>query len=269
MSQITVGFIGAGQIGEPMIERLLAHGFSTSVFARRKEARERLRLGGATVVDDPQRLAINDVVVACLFDDRQLFESCASIVGALKEDAVFISHTTGSPETTMRLQAIAEGRGAHVIEAPFSGTAQAISRGELTVMLSGDRAAFDTARVVLAAYSDKVIETGPVGTALEMKLLNNALFAACTQVTLSALNIARSLGISDECFFEVLSVSSGGSTAAEKIIGSGVPSDVYAEHLLRYLCKDVATVRTVADEVGIDIEGLVGAMRSGPMELLA
>ncbi|MGW5147467.1 NAD(P)-dependent oxidoreductase [Rhodococcus koreensis] len=268
MTGPVVGFIGTGQIGEPMVERLVSRGFPTRFHARRSEVRDRLAAHGGEPVSDPLALAEADVVIACLFDDQQLLDAGVPILHAMRAGTTFVSHTTGSPDTVHRLQRVARERGVAVVEAPFSGTADAVRNGALMVMLAGTPDAVEAARPVVAAYASTTVPTGDLGSAVAMKLLNNALFAACTQLTLSALGAARSLGISDECFFDVLAGSSGGSRAADNMTGSRMTTEEYCEHLPRYLRKDVAAALGVADRMDLDITHLVETIQHGPLDLV-
>ncbi|HEY9314854.1 NAD(P)-dependent oxidoreductase [Williamsia sp.] len=267
MSTKEIGFIGAGKIGEPMVERLLAAGYVTTVYARRQDVRDRLAAQGAAIASEPDDLAQADIVIACLFSDSQVLEVCPPIVSRMRAGGVFVSHTTGSPTTIRRLAAIGGDRGISVVEAPFSGNPAAIRRGDLTVLLAGDAAAVGSTAGVLSAYSSNVVRIGQLGTAQPAKLLNNALFAACTQLTLAALQTAGSLGVPERTFLDVLAVSSGGSAAAQYISASGQSALTYSGQLPRYLTKDLDSVRAVAAELDLDISTLLSAAERGPMDL--
>lgn len=262
-----VGFIGAGHIGEPMVERLVEAGRRVVVYARRQEVRDRLAARGATIVETPAELADLPFVITCLFSEEHVLELCTPIVRDMQPGSVFISHTTGGPAAIRSLSEIGSANGVSVVEAPFSGTPEAVRAGLLTVLLAGDDAAVQAAAEVVGAYADSPRLTGGPGTALAAKLLNNVLFAACTQATLAALEVAESLGIEQKTLLDVLAASSGGSTAAGYISRSGVDARTYSDRLLRYLRKDVASVRLAAAELDVDIADLVAAAERGPMDL--
>ncbi|MFF0818719.1 NAD(P)-dependent oxidoreductase [Rhodococcus sp. NPDC003318] len=262
-----VGFIGAGQIGEPMVEMLLAAGRRVIVYARREEVRARLADRGATIAETPDDLAVAPVVVTCLFTDDQVLELCTPIIEKMRPGSVFVSHTTGSPVAIRRLSDVGRGPGVSVVEAPFSGTPEAIRRRQLTVLLAGEDEAIEVVSDVVTAYSENPQRTGRHGTALAAKLLNNALFAACAQLTLSALEAGDSLGIDERTLLDVLAVSSGGSTAARYLASSGQDAKTYSARLPRYLRKDLASVKAVTSDLGIDIADLLAAAERGPMDL--
>ena len=133
-----VAFVGAGQIGAPMSERLLAAGHELTVYARRAEVREHFaRLGAAVTGSLAEAAEGADAVHLALYSDEQLAEVTLGengLLPALSPDAVVVSHTTGSPATIRR---IADAGNGHVVDAPFSGGTDDVLAGHLTVMLGG------------------------------------------------------------------------------------------------------------------------------------
>ncbi|WP_246281538.1 NAD(P)-dependent oxidoreductase [Fodinicola acaciae] len=255
---MTVGFVGAGRIGEPMVERLLAAGHQVHVYARRADVLERLVAAGAKPVDEVRELATCDVVVSCLYSDAQVLEVLPAIVAEL--DGLLISHTTGRPGTLQRL-----GHAA-IVEAPFSGTADAVRAGRLTVYLAGEPEQVATARWIISSYAGPVVATGGRGTAMRVKLINNLLLAAITQATLRGLAAGRAMGIDESVLLEALAVSSGGSTAARQMDARG-GSENYLAAITPFLRKDLVACRDAAAEVGVDLSDLLAAAYDGPMNL--
>lgn len=243
-----IGFVGAGHIGEPMVERLLAAGHTVRVCARRADVRDRLAAAGAEPVD---HLDGCPVVVSCLYDDTQMLDVLPGVVDA---SAVIVSHTTCRPSTVDKLAAV-------IVDAPFSGTAEAVRAGRLTVYLGGEPDHVAVARRVVGAYADTVITTGARGTALRTKLLNNVLFAAISQLTLRGLAAGRALGIDDTTLLAALAVSSGGSAAAGHIAAHGGP-ERFAAAVVPFLRKDLAACREIAD-----LSALLAAAHDGPMNV--
>nr|WP_281169228.1 NAD(P)-dependent oxidoreductase [Gordonia soli] len=267
MADNRIGFIGAGKIGEPMVERLLTAGHQTTVHARRPEVRARLADAGAAVTGTADDVGDADIVIACVFDDSQLAEVATPIIARMSAGSVFVSHTTGNPRTILDLSAAARRRGVAVVDAPFSGTPEDIRKGKLTVLLGGEDDAVDRVEAIVGAYASTLHRIGPTGTALAAKLINNALFAACTQITLSALAAGRELGIPQAALLDLLADTSGGSTAAGYIARSGHDAETYGRRVGRYLTKDLDVARIAATDLGVDIEDLLAAARLGPIDL--
>jgi 3-hydroxyisobutyrate dehydrogenase-like beta-hydroxyacid dehydrogenase len=149
-----IGFIGAGQLGEPMVRRLLVAGHDVVVYARRDDVRARLRSAGASLADSVADLARrSDILISCLFSDAQLRETGLGPQGFIanaKPGAVFVSHITGTLSTLATLK---DGhRSAPVmLDAPVSGTADDVAAGTLTVLVGGANDAVSAVTPVLSA----------------------------------------------------------------------------------------------------------------------
>ncbi|MGW4365845.1 NAD(P)-dependent oxidoreductase [Nocardia takedensis] len=268
MSQV-VGFVGAGQMGEPMVVRLVESGHRTVVYARREPVRERLRAAGAEVVDSVAEVAAaSDVVLACLFSDQQLVEVLdgpSGILATARSEAVVVSHTTGVVSTVRDLAA-AHPDGPTLLDGPVSGSAEDIAAGKLTVLLGGPADHVDRVRPVLAAYADTVIATGALGSALGVKLVNNALFAANAQLVALAAEVGRQLGIEDDQLLDALAEASGNSYAAAAIRRTGGFAK-FEKRAAPFLRKDVAACVAATADLGVDLGRLATVITDGPFDL--
>lgn len=266
---MTIGFLGAGQLGEPMVGRLVGAGHEVIVFARRDEVRGRLRDLGATVVNSIAELAAeSDILIGCLFSDAQLRETGRGPGGFIenaKQGAVFISHTTGSIDTLTSLCA-ASDHAPLILDAPVSGSAEDIRAGALTVLIGGDEQAVSRVRPVLGSYADPIVATGELGSALRVKLINNILFAANAQLTASAVSVGERLGVRPDALLRALSVCSGSSQALKHIEQLGGP-DGFGHAAAPFLRKDVAVAVAGAEQIGADLGLLVTVAENGPLAL--
>jgi 3-hydroxyisobutyrate dehydrogenase-like beta-hydroxyacid dehydrogenase len=265
----TVGFLGAGQLGERMVQRLLGAGHDVMVYARREEARLRLESRGAALANSVTDLARrSDILIACLFSDAQLRETGLGADGFIanaKPGAVFVSHTTGTLSTLEALRDEAPAPPV-ILDAPVSGTADDINAGTLTVLIGGPSDAVAAVSPILAAYADPVVPTGALGSALALKLINNLLFAANAQLLAAATQLGEQLGITPDMLLSTLQVCSARSHAADQAHRIG-GMDRFAELAGPFLSKDIAACREAAAEAGVEL-GLLGtAVHEGPLAL--
>ncbi|ETA96331.1 NAD(P)-dependent oxidoreductase [Mycobacterium avium] len=265
----TVGFLGAGQLGEPMVDRLLGAGRDVVAYARRPEVRRRLEVKGAAVADSVADLArSSDVLVSCLFSDAQLRETglgAGGFIANMKPGAIFVSHTTGTLSTLEALRDCSPVPPV-VLDAPVSGTADDIAAGTLTVLIGGPSDAVASVTPILAAYADPVVATGALGSALALKLINNLVFAANAQLLGSATQLGQQLGIAPSVLLSTLQVCSARSHAADQADRIG-GMDRFVEFAGPFLRKDIAACREAAAEAGVEL-GLLGrTVREGPLAL--
>jgi 3-hydroxyisobutyrate dehydrogenase len=250
---MNVGFIGVGQMGRPMVDRLVAAAVPVEVFVRRSELRADLEAAGVEVAESMTALAArSDLLIVCLFDDDQvrdvLFEE--GVLAAMRPGSIVANHVTGSPELAVEIEARAP-EGVTFLDVPISGTAAHIARGELTLMVGGDAAALDRARDVFAAYAEPILHVGGVGDGQRMKLVNNLLFAVNLRAALDAAELGRSLGIEPAELARVLAECSGASFALDLL--QAAPPEAWSTSVRRYLAKDVAVIQDVATQSGIDL----------------
>ncbi|WP_024795204.1 NAD(P)-dependent oxidoreductase [Tomitella biformata] len=258
---LQVGFIGAGQMGEPMVVRLLESGHRTQVYVRNADTAARLQKRGAVVADTLAELASTaDIVICCLFSDAQLFEVTLGENGVarhMRPGSILISHTTGSVDAVLRIQEEAGSR-VEVLDAPVSGTAEEISQGGLTVLIGGAQGSVDLVKPILSAYADSILWSGGLGSALNVKLINNLLFAANVQLVADAVRIARGLDVDQDALLAALAVCSGSSGASERALQTG-GVERFAEIAGPFLQKDFEACVEAAEKGKTDI-GLLGAV---------
>lgn len=258
-SDLHVGFVGAGQMGRPMIDRLAAAGQRLTVFARRPETRADLAAAGLTVSGDLIALSSSvDVLILSLFSDAQLRDVLLHdrVLAAMRAGSTLITHVTGSPDLVVELDARAPA-GVRVIDGPMSGTAESIRNGRLTLLLGGDSEDIERVRPVLAAYADNIMHVGVIGDAQRVKLINNLLFTVNLQMALEAARLGEAMSISPSTLSKTLASCSGNSFALA--LFERMPPEMMKASARPFLVKDVAVVHDVAMSMGVDL-GLLGQL---------
>lgn len=260
----TVGFVGVGQMGRPMVERLVLAGFAVSAFVRREQvADEVVAIGAAATMDLYEVLALSGILIVCTFEDAQVREAfCLGrgghpVLRNLQSGAVLVNHVTGSPRLAEDLAA-AVREDVAVLDAPVSGTADDIRAGRLTVLAAGGAIALERARPALSAYADPIVHVGTeLGDGQRIKLINNLLFTANLRLALAAASLGEQLGLSPTDLATAIGACSGKSYATDLLCA------LDARHLVDdvrpYLSKDVTMVREVAAGLGLDL-GLLGQL---------
>jgi len=267
VSQV-VGFVGAGRMGEPMVVRLIQAGYRVLLYARRDKVRARLAEQGAILTESPAEVAAADIVLTCLYSDDQLVEVLDGPQGILanaSRSAVVVSHTTGTAATITDLDA-ENPEGPTLVDAPVSGSADDIAAGKITILLGGPEHATSVVEPVLAAYGEHIITTGPTGTALHLKLLNNAVFAATAQLAATAIELGAQLDIDEGQLLRAFSVCSASSYAATSIQNTGSLAQ-FSTLAAPFLRKDVSACLDTAAASGLTLEGLATTIRTGPLPL--
>jgi 3-hydroxyisobutyrate dehydrogenase-like beta-hydroxyacid dehydrogenase len=254
-----IGVIGAGRMGRPIIDRLVAAGYEPTVLTRRPEARAVAESAGLRCADTV-RETVQDaqVVLTVVFDDEQLRAAAlgpAGAIAAMPAGAILVQHTTCDPATMTLLAETAAGRGISVLDAALSGNPRDIAAGQLTVWAGGEEQALADVRPLLDSYASPVMFAGPVGNGQRIKLINNALFVAQVGLAVDAVRLAGSMGISEEQILAAVAQGSGASRALSSVAWIG--ANAVGTRLGELMSKDMSVVRTAAERAGADL-GLIG-----------
>jgi 3-hydroxyisobutyrate dehydrogenase-like beta-hydroxyacid dehydrogenase len=172
-----IGFIGLGNMGSRMVERLLKAGYPVFGYNRTKEKAQPLIKLGMQWANSPI-----DVFKACnitlmsLTDDKAVSEIVESEHGILSEKTngkILVDLSTVSPDFS---RSIAKKIAAHqisLLDSPVSGNPLMIEKGSATIMVGGDQANFIRVKPVLESICSKVFYVGENGQALVLKLAIN------------------------------------------------------------------------------------------------
>jgi len=261
IGSIEVGFIGVGGMGRPILDRVLGAGLRVTAFVRRPQLAGELRRDGVTVVGSASEAArLADALIVCLYSDAQLrsvmFEGGA--LAALRPGAALVNHVTGSPGLARELLDRAPP-GVDVVDAPMSGTPEDIRNGGLTLLVGLEADELGWVGPVLATYAEPIIRVGRVGDAQRAKLVNNLLFTAHLRLAQEAIRLGASMGVEPSLLVAAVSRCSGASNAVSLL--GGLPADEVIAAARPYLAKDVAAVRRVAAELGVEL-GTLGELAS-------
>ncbi|MFV9431702.1 NAD(P)-dependent oxidoreductase [Rhodococcus aetherivorans] len=250
-----VHFVGAGRMGLPMVERLVADGHEVHVLARHDDARVAAEKTGATAVGDITAVGTDaELVVVCVFTDEQVRQVCLDdgVLERMPKGSTLVVHTTISPRTVETLASAAEPFGVAVIDAAVSGGPHDIAAGALTLFLGGADEPVAAVTPVLKSYGDPVLHVGAPGSGQKVKLVNNALFAAEIGLLAEAAELGRQLGVDEAALFSALPHGSSSCKVMGNIAMRGSVSE-FRSAVGEFLTKDVAVVRAAVSELGGDL----------------
>jgi len=241
-----IGFIGLGNMGLPIAERILGAGFPLTVWSRRPETSAGIIGEGAMAACDPAALArTSDVIFLCVVDDADIEQTIDTMRPGLSPGSLIVILSTIHPDTCRALADSLSVLQVGLIDAPVSGGANVARAGKLTVMLGGSEA--DCARVMplLDCFAGLIVRLGEIGAGQTAKLINNTVMTANLAVAVDARATADDLGL-DVCAMDrILTASSGQSFAHDRLCD--LPTvDAFA-HGAALLAKDVGLLKKRAN----------------------
>lgn len=255
---MNVGFIGLGNIGMPMARCLLNAGFNLKVHNRsRGKVHDMVSLGASPASSPGQLTRESDIVLTCLPDVpavEQMYLGEDGVVPSARCGQVLIDHSTVGPSTSRMIAEAAGIMGARFLDAPVSGGPESAAAGRLTIMVGGDREAYEEALPVLNAMGQNILHMGPSGVGSTVKLANNLLLAINLAGAAEAFHLGVKMGGDPKSLLETFNKSSGQSWALDYV----GPSMQRREFLgsgsqVRILLKDLALIQQTAGEMSVPL----------------
>lgn len=265
MTEGRVGFIGLGQIGGPMAQRLIDWPGGLTVCDKRAEATAPFAEKGAAVADTPAALAADcDVISVMVLDDAQTRDVVVGDDGLLRTaraGTVVALHSTIAAETAEDLATIAAQSGVDVLDAPVSGGFIGAYEGTLAVMLGGSEDAVARCREVFERWASLVVRAGTVGAGTRMKLARNLMHFIAYVGAGEAQRLADAAGLDLRTLAQVVRHSDGVTGGASAImvrehavkLEPGDPLFDPFEHARVLGEKDLAMARAMAAQLGVDV----------------
>ncbi|MBV9842349.1 MAG: NAD(P)-dependent oxidoreductase [Sphingomonadaceae bacterium] len=255
-----VGFVGIGNQGGPIVERIAAAGFPVTIWARTPEAAAPLVALGATAAREVTGLGACDIVGICVRDDAGVVQVFDGLFPALRPQMIVMILATIHPDTCAALAVRAAERQVTVIDTPVSGGAEVARAGKLTVMAGGPADAIERCRPVIDSFSALLVHLGDVGSGQLAKLINNTLLTAHLALADEALCSGEALGLNRVGLATLLSASSGRSYGVD--IVSRLPSPAAFSSGAKLLEKDVGLLEAVAQERRVNVDRMIGTAGS-------
>ena len=207
--RVTLGFIGLGNMGSRIAQRLLAHGYKLVVFDRDRTKAEALVPNGAVPVNDALELARSaDVILSCLTNDeavRSVYADPEGALAAARPGTVALEMSTVSPETSRELHKQAARTGVDVMDVAISGSTPAAEQGTLTLLAGGNAELFHAAQPIFDAIARQYFHLGPSGAGTTMKLVVNTLLGVGMQAIAEAVVLGEAAGLNRKLLLDVLS----------------------------------------------------------------
>lgn len=210
-----VGFIGLGNMGNPMATNLVNAGHELVVHDLRREAATNLLEMGATWADTPKEAVPGrDVVFTSLPVPRDVEAVVLGENGILEgasSETVYMDLSTNSPTAIRRIHDICAEKGVTVLDAPVSGGTYGAAAATLAVMVGGDKSVYDRIKPTLDAIGSHVVYCGPIGNGMVCKICNNLLSMGIGVLMTEALTMGVKAGVDLATLADVIANSTGGN----------------------------------------------------------
>ena len=227
-----VGVIGLGIIGARVAKNLRKAGFDVYVWNR-------------TPKDEPQfvqspRILAETCQVLQIFvaNDAAILETIENLLPALTPQHLLIAHSTISPETINEIAARIAPSGAHLIDAPFTGSKGAAEKGQLVYYVAADPADLERAKPVLEATSRHIVYFDNLGDASLVKIATNLITASIVQSLSEAVAITEKAGVDLNKLAEAIEYNACRSGVSDMKLPAIIKRDFEPNFSLTNMLKD-------------------------------
>ncbi len=254
---LSTGFIGVGNMGNPMAFNVLKAGFAMTVFDVNPRAMENLIQAGARKAGAaPEVVDGADIVLTSLPaspDVEAVYLEPGGLVDRAKPGTILIDLSSVLPSTPKKIEPRAKARGVHFLEAPVSGGVTGARAATLAIMVGGDAEPLSRAQPVLQAIGPNIFHVGGPGAGNTMKAINNMMSCVNALAMMEGLVLGVKAGLAPMTIYEVVKASSGGSKALERIPRAIMPRDFAPGFKVALMNKDLDTFNSIARELHVPV----------------
>jgi 3-hydroxyisobutyrate dehydrogenase len=246
-----LGFVGLGNMGSPMVSRLVEAGYEVRCFDTDDSA---LAQAPGTPVHGQNAVAEGAAAVFLMLPSSDVVEAVLRngyLLAALERGTVLVDMGSSRPHSTRALGEEAAARGVSLVDAPVSGGVSGARNGTLTVMAGGAEDDVTRVRAPLEVLGERVRHVGGVGAGHALKALNNLMSAAHLLVSSEALLAGREFGLDPRVMLDTVNSSSGRSGSTETKWPRYVLTETYDSGFgARLMLKDMRIAVELARESG-------------------
>lgn len=255
-----IGYIGLGDIGAPMAERIRSAGWPLTVWNRTPAKTEPLLQAGAEAASSPADLASRcDVIFTCLGSVGAMHDVLSGTHGVLQASGIrarlVVDNSTVPPADAVVFAQKLAAASIRFVDAPVSGGAVGARAGTLAVMAGGAPSDVAVAEPILQSFASKVTHLGPVGSGQAMKACNQVLNFGTMAALAEAIALGGRYGLTPQ-------------TLVEAVTGGFAESNVSREFSRSLTADDASPVRLLVETLDAFYGGQIRRELSGNLSIL-
>ena len=254
-SEMRIGLLGTGLMGQPVARRLVAAGYSVTVWNRSQEKALQLASAGVKIEQSASLLLADSELIICLLSDATACDEVIFNHDSLQyigPDTIILMMSTLSPDIVVEQARKAHSVQAHYVDLPVSGGTTGAEKGSLSLMAGGDRQLIDSLRPLLS-HLGKVTHVGEVGAGQLTKLANQIIVAGTLSLLSEAFTLAQRGGADPEKVREALLGGFADSTLLQHQGERMVKGDFKARGAAKWQLKDTRSAVALAKQLNLTL----------------
>ena len=254
MTTPSIGYVGIGLMGLPMVKRLIERGYRVKAYDIVKEKTDAAATAGASAAKLPADAARGVDFVLLNLPTTDAVETAVfgteGVASVLRKPQILIDFSTVKVAKGKAYAARLQSEtGCGWIDAPVSGGPPASGTGTLTIMAGGSDADIAAATPLMADISARFTHMGPAGSGLAAKMINQMIVGCGHAVMAEAIVLAESAGIDAQRIPECLAGGHADSNLLQKLYPRMVARDFKPQGYARQLLKDLEMVLEFSSEL--------------------
>ena len=252
-----VGFIGLGNMGKPLGDRLLINN-ELFVYDLDQKKLEYFTNKGAISCSTPSELASTTSIIFLCLPTSTIVDKVINgengLIKSATKGSYIIDMTTGEPETTRRIAKILKEKEINFIDAPVSGGPKGAHQGNIAIMVGGTERQFAKIKPIMDDISSNIFYAGKIGSGHSIKAGNNLLNLICRMATFEVVSLLVKDGVDSNRAVEIIQKSSGRNYATQNTLTDNILSGKMFQGFSTGLMKKDAGVATkIADSNNVEI----------------
>lgn len=252
---IKVGFIGLGKMGQPMAKRLLEAQFPLLIWNRTSAKTHDLAKEGAVTSNTAKELAAQSDVIITMVSDGYALKAVAygddGIIAGAKSGTILVDMSTVDPDGSSEVAKAADKRGVKMLRAPVMGSVGWAATGELTVLASGDKDAYEQCQNLFDVMAQKTYYLGSGEEARYMKLATNAMLGVTCQMLAEILTLGEKAGLDLDQMIEIIGEGGLASPFINVKLGSIAKRDFTSMFTGSMMAKDYDLVLDASKKLDV------------------
>ncbi len=255
-----IGFIGIGVMGKSMVAHLMEAGYETHLYTRTKATAESLLAKGAIWQETPGGVAaaadVTITIVGYPQDVEEVYLSEDGILASCSPGNILIDMTTSSPKLAETIYNAAKEKGAASLDAPVSGGDTGAKNGTLSIMVGGDKAAFDTVAPIFELMGKNVVYQGVSGNGQHCKMANQIAIASTMMGVCESIRYAEKAGLDPATVLESIESGAAGSWSLSNLAPRMIKDDFDPGFYVKHFIKDMGIALESSEDIGLSAKGL-------------
>ncbi|MCV3736459.1 NAD(P)-dependent oxidoreductase [Rhizobium sp. TRM96647] len=246
-----LAFVGLGVMGREMAGHLIAAGYRVRIFDISPEAVGSLsKSGGIASTSVAEAVADAEITISMLPNTPQVEDVVYrdGVLAHMPSGGIFIDMSTISPEATRAMAASLAEKSISMLDGPVSGGPVGARNAALSIMVGGERSAFERAEAVLKVMGTTITHVGAPGAGQTVKLCNQLVCAVNIQAICEALALGRASGVDLAQMRDVLLGGSASSWMLDKLGPAMIDGDASAGFRIDLMLKDLRLVLEMAGQ---------------------